>query len=131
MTEFLDASVIVRYLMNEPREMADVAAALIEGPQHLTISPLMLAEAGYVLTKVYGCDRSQVVTLLIELIQRSNISVHLMDTETAMQALEYCSPSGRVSFADALLWAEAHCVGGAVHTFDRRFPAQDIVLHSH
>jgi predicted nucleic acid-binding protein len=131
MTELIDANVIVRYLMDEPPAMAEIAATLIEGPRQLTVSPLILAEAGFVLTKVYGRDRSKVVTLLIELIQRSNVSIHQMDTETAVEALEYCRPSARVSFADALLWAEARAVGGAVHTFDRRFPGEGITLISH
>lgn len=41
-----------------------------------------------------------------------------------IQALLLCSPSGRVSFSDALVWAMARGVGtgSVVYTLDRRFP---------
>jgi len=49
--ELLDANVIIRYLTNDPPEMAERAAALIEGDLQLVIPPLILAEVGFVLTR--------------------------------------------------------------------------------
>ena len=39
-----------------------------------------------------------------------------------------CRPSGRVLFADALIWAEAVTNGLNVYTFDRRFPNSGVAL---
>jgi predicted nucleic acid-binding protein len=126
--EFLDANLPVRYLTDDPPELAARAAALIESDTALTISFLTLAEVAYVLTKVYGRERGQVVEALIALIQRENLSVYHVDTDLAVEALELCRPSGRVDFADALLWAEARTAGGIVHTFDARFPEEGITV---
>jgi predicted nucleic-acid-binding protein len=103
---------------------------LCEGEATLTISPLILAEVGYVLTKVYGREREQVVASLIELLQRQNICVYGMETNVAVEALELCRPSNRVSYADALLWAEARTAGATVRTFDARFPKQGVTVHA-
>ena len=63
-----------------------------------------------------------------DLVLRDNISVSHLDVELVVEALELCSPSNRISFADALLWAEARMTDGTVHTFDQRFPDRDIAL---
>lgn len=126
MREFLDANVIIRYLTDDPPLQAERAAALIEGPRELTVSPLILAEVGYVLTQVYRRERAVVVPAMIEFVQRENIAVYQMTVEIVVEALEWCRPNRAVSFADALLWAEARTAVGAVHTFDERFPQREV-----
>jgi predicted nucleic acid-binding protein len=128
-SDFLDANVVIRYLTDDPPEMAARAAALIEGGTELTITPLILAEVAYVLTRVYRRERSSTVQALIDLILRSNILVHGLQTDLAVEALDMCRPSGRVGFADALLWAEARTTGGTVHTFDERFPERGVPIN--
>ena len=42
-----------------------------------------------------------------------------------------CRPSGRVSFADALIWAAAHMTPGkVVYSLDERFPADGVEVRS-
>lgn len=64
------------------------------------------------------------VDQLIALLQKENIVSLRPDKAMLIEALFLCRPSGRVSFADALIWAEARAGGPpVVYTFDERFPA--------
>lgn len=126
---FLDSSVIVRYLTNDPPHLAEAAARIIEGDQSLVLSEVILAETAYVLTAVYEIPRADVVDALSAFIQRRNIRLLNLSKPAALEALRLCRDSGRHSFADALLWAEARHSGfGRVYTFDKRFPAEDVEL---
>ncbi len=66
-----------------------------------------MTEAAYVLTKVHGVPRSTAVDALIELLQKENLGLLDLSKAEAIAALLLARPSGRISFADALLWASA------------------------
>ncbi len=120
---FIDTSVLVRYLMNDDLELAERATRIIEGDTDLLLTDGILAETAFVLTKTYGVPRQIVVDELIRLVSRRNIRLYGLDKDTVIQGLELCRPSGRVSFADAALWASAHSSGVRnVYSFDKRFP---------
>src|SRR5438876_220360 len=110
MPEFLDTSVTVRYLTDDPPEMASRAQQLIESPAELTLTETALNETSFVLRKVYGLTREETVDLLIGLLQRSNITFHGLHKSVVIAALLLCRPSGRVSLADAMIWAVARSV---------------------
>ena len=123
MIGWLDTSVVVRYLTGDPPELADRAAVVVDGERELRLTSVVLAETAYVLTSVYGVPREVVVDHLIRLLQKDNIAVSDLAPEAAVSALLLCRPSGRVSFADALLWGAVRSAGdGCVVTFDQRFP---------
>jgi len=122
----LDASVLVRYLTGDPPEDADEAARIIESEEFREIAPVTLAEVGFVLTSVYKVPRDKAVDELVRLLQKRNLSVIGLDKGLALQALLLCRPSGRVSFADALVWATARATTSPVYTFDQRFPGDGI-----
>jgi predicted nucleic acid-binding protein len=130
MPDFLDASVLVRYLTDDPPEMADLAEALIETENPLLISETALAETAYVLLRTYRLPRAQAMDLLIDLVQRANIEVYRLNKENVIAALLLCRPSGRVSIGDALIWAVARQAQGVVYSFDLRFPGAGIDLRS-
>lgn len=124
-----DTSVIVRYLVQDPQDMGERAARLIESQSDLTITETVLAETGYVLHSVYGIAREVRIDLLIALIQRDNITVRGLNKEVVIEGLLKCRPSGRISVPDALIWAGARCdAPSTVYSFDRRFPADGIDL---
>ena len=126
---FLDASVVLRYLTSDDRALAERAQRIIVSPATLWLTDGTIAEIAHVLTRVYHVPRAAVVDELIALIRRPNIRLHGLDLPLTIQALAYCRPSARVSFADALLWAAARTAGvGVVYTFDDRFPADDLAL---
>ena len=131
MSGILDSSVIVRYLIGEPTEAADQAELILSGDDELTIPAVVLAEVGWVLSSQYRVPRTEVVDLLLELLRRQNVKPLDMDKSTAIQALLYCRPSGRVSFADAMTWALARSSGiGVVYSFDRRFLSDGIQVRA-
>lgn len=126
---FLDTSVVVRYLTGDAPDLTERAARIIESDADLILTDGMLGEIAFVLTKTYNIARPIVVDKLIELVGRSNIKVYGMDKSAVIQSLRLCRPSGRVSFADALLWASAHSSGiRCVYSFDERFPSDGITV---
>lgn len=125
----LDTSVVARYLVGDSPEHAACAAALIDSERPLRISLIVLAELGFLLTRFYRIDRFRVVDVLVDLLSRTNIEAHEIPTDLASEALSLCASSGRVSFADAMLWATARSIastGAEIWTFDRSFPAEGI-----
>lgn len=131
MNGFLDTNVIVRYLVREPADQAEEAVQIIDGDRILYVTPVILAETAYLLSSFYRAPRAAVVDNLIELVRKRNIVVAGLETSLVVTALLLCRPSGRVSFADAMLWAAARASGpGIVYSFDRRFPRDGIDVRS-
>ena len=123
----IDTNVIVRYLTGEPAELAARAARIVERSAALSVSTVVLAEAAHVLRSLYAYPREQIVDALTEFVLRENIRPLGLDRPTLVQALAFCRPSGRVSVADALLWAEARSSGAnVVYSLDASFPDQGI-----
>jgi predicted nucleic-acid-binding protein len=128
-TALLDTSVLVRYFTFDPPDQGAHAQALVESGEPFYIPAVALAETGFTLNKRYGLPREDVVNLLVGLLGLGNVAVLEFSNAIALQALEFCRPSGRVSFADSLLWATALSSGNTtVYAFDRRFPSSGIDL---
>ena len=129
MSVFLDTNVIIRYLTGDDLSMTERATQIIEEVDDLTITEGILGETAFVLTSVYGMSRQQVVDSLIDLVERDNISTYALDKDLVLEGLTMCRPSGRVSIADAMIWAAARTDrASAIYTFDRRFPSEDIEI---
>ncbi len=123
MSGFLDTSVVVRYLTGNPPELAEQAAKIIDKVDALLITDVVLTETAYVLTSVYQVPREVAVDHLIAFLQKENISTFALDKSLVLHALLLCRPSGRVSFADAMVWAAARSAGShVVCSLDERFP---------
>ncbi|MDA0265309.1 MAG: PIN domain-containing protein [Chloroflexi bacterium] len=124
MAKFLDASVVLRYLTGISPEEAAIAGAIIDQQDDLMVSGVVLNEVAYVLKSVYRLPREDIVDSLIGFIQKDNIDTYGLDERYAIQGLMMCRPSGRVSYADALIWATARSDDGnsVLYSFDRRFP---------
>jgi predicted nucleic acid-binding protein len=115
--------------MGEPREDAQRAEQIVEGEIDLLLTDVVIAEIAYVVATFYNYPREIIVDRLTAFIQRPNMSLFCLDKELAVEALLLCRPSGRVSFADAMLWAIARSSDrGVVYSFDRRFPSSGIEL---
>ena len=128
-TGWLDTNMILRYLLGEPQDQAQSAAAIIEHSDLILISPVILAESFFVLFTVYRRSRAEIGDSLAGLVNRENIQVSNIEKAFVIEALSMCRDSGRVKVADALLWAEARTSGQAtIYTFDRRFPDQGVTL---
>jgi predicted nucleic acid-binding protein len=124
---FLDSSVVVRYLTDDPPEMAAMAAELIDSSVELVLSEVVLVESAYVLESVYEVPRAELVDALMSLVQRRNIRLLNLSKPLALEALQTCRDSRRHSFSDAVVWAEAVESGAMqIFTFDRRFPSSGL-----
>ena len=126
---FVDTSVVVRYLVGVPDDLARRAREIIDQIDDVQIGGVALSETAYVLTTVYRAPRHTVVDSVTAFLTKTNVSTFGLDKDLALQALLMCRPSGRVSFADALIWAEARSARSeAVYTFDQRFPSDGLEL---
>lgn len=129
MSDLLDTSMLVRYLTGDPPGLADVSAEVIDGVDALLVTAVVLVETAYVLTSVYRVARETVVNHLIALLRKQNIGTFRLDKDRVLEALLLCRPSGRVSFADALVWAATRSEPGAgVYSLDERFPDEGITV---
>lgn len=129
MRALLDTSVVVRYLTADEPALAERAAAILDHEEGLGVSDVVIAEVAYVLTSVYGVPRDMVVDNLIALLLKENLQICGLRKDRVIEALLSCRPSGRVSFADALIWAAARELRvPRIYTFDGRFPAQGVEL---
>ena len=127
MSGLLDTSMVVRYLTADPPELAEKAARVIDGEEALQVTDVVIAETAYVLMSVYGIPRSVVVDHLVAFLQKENISPFALDKGLVLQALLLCKPSGRVSFADAMVWAATRSSESkVVYSLDERFPEDDL-----
>ena len=126
---FLDTSVIVRYLTGDPANLAVLAQRIVDGEVALTVTDVVLTETLYVLTSVYRVPREIVVDRVVGLVSKKNIAVFARDKDTVSHALLMCRRSGRVSIADAMIWAAARTAGATrIFTFDQRFPSEGMEL---
>ena len=124
---FLDTNILVRHFTGQPADQAEHARRILSEAGNVLVTDVALNETAYVLGSQYGIARDLIVDWLVSLLRRDNISVYAIDKNIAIEGLLMCRPSGRVSFADAMVWAAARSAGAeAVYTFDRRFPSDGI-----
>ena len=127
MSGFLDTSIVVRYLTGDPSGLAEQAARLIDGGEELQVTDVVLAETAYVLTSVYRVRRNVGVDHLVAFLQKHNVSPFGLDKGIVLQALLLCRPSGRVSFADAMVWAATRSASSnVVYSLDEKFPGDGV-----
>src|SRR5437764_5462744 len=100
MSGFLDTSVAVRYLTNDPPDLAQSAAAIIDTTDTLDIDRVIIAEIAYVLGSVYQRPRTEIVDVILELLHKDNVSPWGLAKADVISALLTCRDSNRVSFAD-------------------------------
>ena len=118
---------VVRYLSGEPPEMAERAAEIIDHEAELQVTDVVLAETAYVLSSVYKVPRHVIVDLLMALLRKDSVVCYGLDSALVLQALLMCRTSGRISIADALIWAAARSAGATtVYSLDERFPKDDL-----
>lgn len=113
METLLDASAVLRYLLEDVPNQADVAAEAIGSGAEVTVE--VLAECVYVLSGVYHVSRSGIAEALGILLDE----VTCRRKRVAAAALGLYSGSS-LDFVDCVLAAEASENGRRVLTFDKR-----------
>jgi predicted nucleic acid-binding protein len=116
----LDTNILLRFITGEPadqaKESAELVAAAEAGKVRLTILPMVLAEAVFVLTGFYEHPRSKVAEVLSHLI--SSPGFQNDESERMLQALKLFG-SGKLDFVDCYLAASAIREGRTLVSFDR------------
>lgn len=111
----LDANVILRFLLNDLPEQSARAKRLIAKSQCYA-SDVILTEVIFVLEKLYGYTRPDVVALIRQLVRLQTIvcSEALVD-----KALGLYIQNKQLSFPDCYAAIEALLSGDSLRTFDK------------
>ena len=123
MKEFLlDANVLVRFLVQDDPKQSAAATALFEKAERrevtLHLDALVVAETVYVLIGRYGRSRTEVVNVLLAIIQ--NAGIETTDEPVVTDALQRFA-AFNVDFSDAWLAARGARLHRPVASFDRDF----------
>ncbi len=111
---FIDTNYIIRYLMNDNVEMANIAEEVLTS-QNVYISNEVLAEVVYVLISVYEISKEEVSDMLILLLSSNNIAT--LDEQLVNQALVIFKEKN-LDFVDCLLCANSS--NNTIKTFDKK-----------
>jgi len=124
----LGANILLRYLTDEPRDLADRVARILEAAEvhriKPVVAPLTLAEVVFVLESVYGWKRREIADRLLALVSAS--VMEFLEQDAVSQALLWYRDFGALHFADAYIAALAAKRKSILVSFDRglkRLPA--------
>jgi predicted nucleic acid-binding protein len=116
----VDTSVLVRYLVGTPPAQARKAAALVDGPEEIGVSPVALAECAHVLRTQYGIEQRDILDSLIGLVQRENVRVLGLRTDGLLSTLVRARQLPGRPIPDALIVAASIAADALpLATFDR------------
>lgn len=125
----LDTNILLRFLVNDDREQAEAARALLgqltpERPGFVCRE--VAVEVVWVLERTYGFSRDRIATALEELVSADAL---LFEAGDDIIRAAYGYRRGGAGFADRMIAAAARRSGAdALYTFDRRLAAlQDVV----
>ncbi len=125
-----DANVLLRFLTDEPPELAARAAKLLEGAQRgelsLKVHSVVVAETVWVLQSFYGYSKQEISAALVPLLVDHGLKVE--GSRTVTGALESMAEEN-VDFVDALLAQTARSRGEGVASFDADFRKLGVGWH--
>ena len=114
--KIVDANIVLRYLLNDTKDLADKATEILEN-NVVFIPNEVMAEIVYVLEKVYNVERKEIYSSLIELLEYKNIEVS--DFSLINEALVVYSER-KLDFVDTLLYAYNKIANHEIYTFDKK-----------
>ena len=114
--KIVDANIVLRYLLNDTKDLADKATEILEN-NVVFIPNEVMAEIVYVLEKVYKVERKDIYSSLIELLEYKNIEVS--DFSLINEALVVYSER-KLDFVDTLLYAYNKIGEHEIYTFDKK-----------
>lgn len=110
----LDTNIILRYLLNDNKQMADEAENIIkEGTALVTIE--IIAEVVYVLKRVYSVERDAIQSSLLHFLSE----VQSNEMEIIKFALITYGEKN-LDFVDCILYAYHKIKGYEIKTFDKK-----------
>jgi predicted nucleic acid-binding protein len=119
---WLDANVLLRFLIGSPPELAGRVMRLLEEAQRgeitLRVHFVVVAETVWVLESFYEYSKAEISGALVPLLKQPALRVE--GARTVVRALEVMAESN-VDFADALLAETARSRAKGVASFDTDF----------
>lgn len=113
---FVDANVILRYLLDDDSQLAEKAARLLEeGQVHVPFE--VMAEVVYVMQGVYKISRQEICTVLTRFIMFPNVTTN--SEPVLCEALRVYADKN-LDFVDSLLCSYSSIEGVQVETFDKK-----------
>ncbi len=110
----LDTNMILRYLLNDNKEMADEAEKVIkQGNAGVTIE--IIAEVVYVLKRVYSIERDLIKISLLNFL----LEVQADEKDVIKVGLEIYGKQN-LDFVDCILYAYNRVKGYEIKTFDKK-----------
>lgn len=122
----LDTSALLRYLTNDDPGLAAKVALVLDGPDPVSLSVVVLLEAAYALrTPPYLLDNPGIADTLIRLLAHESVYLSDMPAGLASAAITGIRHMSARHIADALIAAAAQLAGARLLvTNDRKFAAQ-------
>ena len=118
----VDSNVLVRLITRDDQRQAAAADAFVESGAWVSI--LALAEANWVLKKLYGRTAAELAAAITALLDHNNLT--LQNPEVVSAALELFRERPSLGFSDCLLLELARKAGHLpLGTFDRRLGTVD------
>ncbi len=114
---YIDANVILRYLLADEVEQHIISKNLIEGVEELFILEGVVVEIVYVLTKTYGIDRKQTCDKLVELFEQPRF---FFENKTLILEALTILRNRDLDFVDCMLCALKKFKNAEVFTFDKK-----------
>jgi len=114
---YLDANVVLRYLLADDVEQHIISKNVIDGSPNIFIMEGVVVEIVYVLTKTYGIERELVSEQLVELFKQKKFSFE--NKRLIIEALNILKKNN-LDFVDCLLCAYKNLKNAEVFTFDKK-----------
>jgi len=113
---YIDANIILRYVLNDHSELSTKAKKLIG--ENIVETPIeTLCEVVFVLTRVYGISRKDIADTLLDFYQNTNCI--LPHRKAVMKGLAYFGEKN-LDFVDCLFAGYYEMENITVHTFDAK-----------
>jgi predicted nucleic-acid-binding protein len=115
----IDTNVLVRVLIDEPSETAQITAAraLVADARNVFVSQVVLVETVWVLESAYQLPKAEVLEALDHLVANAAFS---LDEEARCSAAVRLFHESNADFADCLILTTSRARGLELHTFDKR-----------
>ena len=113
---FIDANVILRYILNDHAELSAKARKLID--ENIVETPIeALCEVVFVLSRTYGIGRKDIADTLLDFFGNTNCL--LSHREAVIRGIEYFGDKN-LDFVDCLLAGYYEAENITIHTFDAK-----------
>lgn len=127
----LDANILLRYLTNQPPELAERSRALLEraenGELKLILTPLVVAECVWVLKSFYKLPLAAIGAALQQVLELGGVTTQ---QRPIISAALSSMAQHTVDFTDAYLAELARAEGLSVASFDQDFRKLSVTLVS-